>query len=200
MRTVTLVLPCSVSGKGPGNEKRTNRHRSHTSEINYLEQKLKKRSNTFCFKGSKPVMSIPTISQGASTFIGRTVLARFLFLSVCWQVLHTFIWNSYAKGNIIIIMSHWCYQTTVVTTMCVPSQPRPWWSPASSTCSGSCGQSSFGPGDDRCHWSGSREIPASSSQPLSPPPSSLLSWVPHSTACHLECRTEWKVGHAIKTL
>lgn len=47
-------------------------------------------------------MSIPTISQGASTFIGRTVLARFLFLSVCWQVLHTFIWNSYAKGNTLL--------------------------------------------------------------------------------------------------
>lgn len=38
--------------------------------------------------------SIPTISQGASTFNGRTVLARLLFLSACWQVSHTLIWNN----------------------------------------------------------------------------------------------------------
>ncbi len=33
--------------------------------------------------GQQPKISIPTISQGASTFIGRMVRARFLFLSVC---------------------------------------------------------------------------------------------------------------------
>lgn len=77
MRSVTLVLPCCVSGKGPGNERQQDAGRKVWSE---MAQNKKIELNEM---RRKPVMSIPTMSQGASTLMGRTVLARFLFLSVC---------------------------------------------------------------------------------------------------------------------
>lgn len=146
-------------------------------------------------------MSIPTISHGASTLMGRTVLARFLFLSVCWQVSHTLIWNSkqLSEYQLDIIMSQWHELNIQNINMSVPNPLHPWWYPASSTCSGSCGPSSFGPDDDRCHWSDSRERSASSSQHRSPPLFSPLFWVLRSTACPLECRYEW-MGHVVRHL
>ncbi len=123
-------------------------------------------------------------------FIPLCVLTGFTYFDLKQQ---TMIIRSNLHDDYVTVMltERWIHKDVL------PNPLHPWWSPASSTCSGSCGQSSFGPGDGRCHWSGSPERSASSSQPRSPLPSSPLSWVPRSTACPLEWRHEWRVGPAV---
>lgn len=103
-----------------------------------------------------PNISTAITSHGPSTFIGRIILAIFLFLSVCWQVSHTLIWKANTHTHTRNyhtqckwLMQFWPKYDNMTATL--PSPPHPWLCQANNICSESYARSSSAQGDVQCH-------------------------------------------------